>query len=72
MKRNCSMMGASKYEFSPKQFEIDMRQHKAEREARELEFERTLRELIDADAFNAKERYYLIIDTLRKIREDYV
>lgn len=72
MKRKGSMMGTSKYEFSPKQFDIDMARHRVNREARELEFERVLRELIEADAFHAKERYYLIIDTLRKIREDYL
>lgn len=66
-----SQMGASKYEFNPQQFDIDMADHQRKYKERKMQYEKQLRKLIESEPHRMGENYSLVIEVLREIREDY-
>lgn len=67
MKRKGSMMGSSKYEFNPKQFDIDMKKHAANVKIRREHFKEELKKLIHYNTYDS-ENFSLILDVLREIK----
>ena len=66
-----SQMGASKYEFNPQQFDIDMAYHQRKYKERKMQYEKQLRKLIESEPHRMGENYSLVIEVLREIREGY-
>lgn len=66
-----SQVGASKYEFNPQQFDIDMADHQRNYKERKMQYEKQLRKLIESEPHRIGENYSLVIEVLREIREDY-
>lgn len=69
MKRKGSMMGCSKYEFNPEQFDIDMKLHAANAEIRRGHFKEELMKLVHYNTYDS-ENFSLILDVLREIKTE--
>lgn len=68
--RKCSMMGSSKYEFNPEQFDEDIKKNKEKYKAKGKRAMEVLEDLINQDTWQ-QENFRIITKNLRELKERY-
>lgn len=66
-----SMMGSSKYEFNPEQFDIDVIASKERYKAKYERIESELKKIVFSDNERIEETWNIVIKVLRDLKEEY-
>lgn len=71
MARKQSQMGASKYEFNPTQFEIDIANNLIKHQAKRDRIKNAVKEILEEDPALINETYHLFIQILRDFKQEH-
>lgn len=71
MTKKGSMMGASKYEFNPEQFEIDVENNIKRYKNKKDSAKQEIIKILESDPTRLDESFSMVLEILREIKEKY-